>query len=50
MLSPEAHFTNKSDFGISNYLVYDTKHPDESAYGGNAIIIKSNKKLLNNKI
>jgi hypothetical protein len=40
MLIAETHFTNRSYIKIPNYKIYDTKHPDDTAHGGNAIIIK----------
>jgi len=41
MLISETHFTVKSYLKIPNYNIYDTKHPDGTAHGGSAIIIKS---------
>ena len=40
MLISETHFTTKSYINIPNYSVYDTQHPDGTAHGGTAIIIK----------
>lgn len=40
MLISETHFTTRNKFNISNYTVYDTKHPDGKPHGGTAIIIK----------
>jgi hypothetical protein len=40
MLISETHFTTKSYIKIPNYTVYDTQHPDGTAHGGTAIIIK----------
>lgn len=42
ILVSETHFTNRSYFNIRNYTIYDTKHPDGTAHGGTAIIIKNN--------
>jgi hypothetical protein len=41
MLIVETQFTNRSYIKIPNYQIYDTKHPDDTAHGGTAIIIKS---------
>ncbi|KAL7299034.1 hypothetical protein TKK_0008129 [Trichogramma kaykai] len=41
MLVSETHFTNKSHFSMPNYMFYHTNHPDETAHGGSAIIIKT---------
>jgi hypothetical protein len=35
-----SHFTAESYFKISNFRVYSTTHPDGTAHGGTAIIIK----------
>ena len=40
MLISETHFTNRSFIRIPDYKVYDTKHPDGTAHGGTAVIIK----------
>ena len=42
MLILETHFTSKSFIRIPQYTVYDTQHPDGTAHGRTAIIIKSN--------
>ena len=42
MLISETHFTTKSYIRIPNYSIYDTQHPDGTAHGGTAIIIKNN--------
>lgn len=42
ILISETHFTNKNYLRIKNYTIYDTKHPDGTAHGGTAILIKSN--------
>jgi hypothetical protein len=34
------HFTAESYFKIPNFRVYSTTHPDGTAHGGTAIIIK----------
>lgn len=44
MLVSETHFTNKTYMKIHNYTIYDTKHPDGTAHGGTAVIIKNNLK------
>lgn len=41
MLISETHFTNKNYLNIPNYTIYHTMHPDGSADGGSAIIIKT---------
>ena len=41
LLVSETHFTNRSFFHIPNYKTYLTLHPDGTAHGGSAIIIKS---------
>ena len=41
LLVSETHFTSRSNFWITNYKIYSTYHPDESAHGGTAILIKS---------
>ena len=41
MLISETHFTCKSYLKIRGYNIYDTKHPDGTAHGGAAIIIKN---------
>jgi len=40
MLISERYFTERSYFKIPNYAIYDTQHPDGTAHGGTAIIIK----------
>jgi hypothetical protein len=40
-LISENHFTMKSSIHIPNYSIYDTQHPDGTAHGGTAIIIKN---------
>jgi hypothetical protein len=42
MLIFETHFTTKSSIRMPNYSIYDTQHPDGTAHGGTAIIIKNN--------
>lgn len=44
MLISETHYTNKSYLKIPKYNIYDTKHPDGTAHGGAAIIIRSSLK------
>ena len=41
MLITETHFTNKSYFKMPNYFIYTTTHPDGTAHGGTAIIVKT---------
>ena len=41
MLISETHFTMRSYFKIPNYTIYDTQHPDGTAHGGTAVIIKN---------
>lgn len=41
MLISETHFTNKNNFKVAGYTIYDTKHPDGKAHGGTAILIKN---------
>jgi exonuclease III len=40
LLISETHFTGESYIRIPNYRVYHTNHPDGTAYGGTAILIK----------
>jgi hypothetical protein len=42
LLISETHFTQKSYVKIPKYKVYHTNHPDGTAHGGTAIIIKTN--------
>ena len=44
LLISETHFTSRSYVKIPNYIVYNTPHPDETAHGGTAIIIRQNVK------
>ena len=41
LLVSETHFTSKTYFEISNYKTYHTIHPDGTAHGGSAILVKS---------
>lgn len=41
MLISEIHFTKKKYLNIPKYIIYDTQHPDGTAHGGTAIIVKS---------
>lgn len=41
LLISETHFTQKTHFKIPNYNTYNTNHPDGTAHGGTAILIKS---------
>jgi exonuclease III len=38
----ETHFTEGSYMKIPNYNMYHTTHPDETAHGGTAVIIRQN--------
>jgi exonuclease III len=40
LLISETHFTNKNHFSIPRYNLYYTNHPDVTAHGGTAILIK----------
>lgn len=42
LLISETHFTSKSYFKINGYNLVNTNHPDDAAYGGTAILLKSN--------
>ncbi|KAJ8706107.1 hypothetical protein PYW07_010884 [Mythimna separata] len=37
----ETHFTKNSQIYIKNYNIYTTNHPDGTAHGGTAVLIKS---------
>jgi exonuclease III len=41
MLISETHFTTRSYIKIPNYTIYATQHPEDTAHGGTAIIIKN---------
>ena len=41
-LVTETHFTNRSYITIPNYNIYYNDHPDETAHGGTAVIIRQN--------
>lgn len=41
LLISETHFTNSSHVSISNYNIYTTNHPDGTAHGGTAVVIRS---------
>ena len=41
MLISETHFTKRSYVKIPNYTIYATQHPDGTAHGGTAIVIKN---------
>lgn len=41
LLITETHFTDKSYFKINNYTCYSTLHPDGTAHGGTAVIIRN---------
>lgn len=40
LLISETHFTHKSYFKVPKYSIYHTLHPDGTAHGGTAVIIK----------
>lgn len=40
-LIAETHFTTKTMFKIPSYKVYHIPHPDDTAHGGAAVIIRS---------
>jgi len=40
-LISETHFTSRTVFKILHYNVYHTIHPDDTAHGGAAVIIRS---------
>lgn len=40
LLISETHFTSRSYFNIPKYKLYYTNHPDGTAHGGSAILIK----------
>ena len=42
MLISETHMTDKSYVKFQGFTTYDTKHPDNRAHGGSAIIIRNN--------
>lgn len=42
MLVSETHFTSRSHLKIPKYNLYHTMHPDGTAHGGTAVIIKNN--------
>lgn len=44
MLISETHFTDMSYFKIPSFSLYQCNHPDNTAHGGSAILIKNNVK------
>jgi hypothetical protein len=42
LLVSETHFTNRSYITIPKYNIYYTNHPDETAHGSTAVIIRQN--------
>jgi len=44
LLVSETHFTERSYMKIPNYNIYHTTHPDKTAHGGTAVIIRRNLK------
>jgi hypothetical protein len=47
LLISETHFTTRSHITIPHYSIYTTNHPDGTAHGGTAVIIKQT--LLHNE-
>ncbi|CAB0044414.1 unnamed protein product, partial [Trichogramma brassicae] len=41
LLVSETHFTSRNHFSMPHYKFYSTNHPDQTAHGGTAIIIKT---------
>jgi len=41
LLVSETHFSNRSYLNIPYYSIYHTEHPDGTAHGGTAVIIRS---------
>lgn len=41
VLISETHYTNRSYLRIPNYTIHHTNHPDGTAHGGTAVIIKN---------
>lgn len=41
LLISETHLTDRSSVNIKNYTTHNTKHPDGTAHGGTAVIIRS---------
>ena len=51
LLISETHFTQKSYVSIPNFTIFNTNHPDNTAHGGTAIIIKKTQlNVLNLKV
>ena len=46
LLISETHFTTKNYFNIPGYKFYHVMHPDGTAHGGSAILIRDNIKHL----
>lgn len=42
LLISETHFTKKNHLSIPHYKFYQAMHPDGTAHGGSAILIKNN--------
>lgn len=42
LLVSETRMTENSNFNIFNYKIYKTNHPDGTAHGGSAVIIRNN--------
>ena len=40
LLISETHFTDRSHFRVPGYDGYSTQHPDNTAHGGTAIIVR----------
>lgn len=45
-LISETHFTNQSNIKFKGYSVYHTPHPDNSARGGSAVLVRENIKHI----
>jgi hypothetical protein len=41
-LISETHLTSRTRCFVNNYKIYRTDHPDDTAHGGTAVIVKSN--------
>lgn len=41
LLVSETHFTDRTFFKIPNFTLYNTNHPDNTAHGGSAVLIKN---------
>lgn len=41
LLVTETHFTDRSYFNVNNYSIYCSNHPDNTAHGGCAVLIRN---------